>query len=71
MALKLGDAAGAMEVYLDLLSTGICITSTTLSTLCLPTRACSIAYTSLGAMPANHELLQRKLREATAMLSDR
>ena len=39
----LGDAAGAMQVYLDLLST--------------------------GAMKPDHQLLQRKMKEATARLS--
>jgi hypothetical protein len=43
MVLKLGDAAAAMQVYLDLLAT--------------------------GAMKPDHQLLQRKMKEATARLS--
>lgn len=43
VALKLGNASGAMHVYLDLLASGV--------------------------MPASDQLVQRKLLEATDMLS--
>ena len=45
MALKLGDASGAIQSYLDLLRE--------------------------GAVPADHDMLHRKLKEATTVLANR